>query len=307
MKNTRGEELPKFGPEGFDKIAIIGSAPSSIRLAPFKDPSWAIWGCSPGAYGACPRSDVWFEIHRWEPPALGVPEDAANKPWFSPEYAAWLQQHPCVIVAQPVASMANPWVYPFDEMIAKHGPYFFTSSVAWMLAMAVEMKPRAIGLWGIDMAASSEYAFQRPGCQHFIGLAMEAGIEVILPPESDLMRPSTLYGISEYDPMHIKLLARKRELEGRRNNAMVALNHAQNEKMFLDGAIDNLEYILQTWVNKVPTDLRMAVGKLSKGNPLIAMHQREVEIEAREPEVKVRKPRKPRQNGAGETQEVRVE
>lgn len=270
----------KFGKDGFDKIALIGSAPSSIRLAPFSDESWAIWGCSPGAYGLCPRADVWWEIHRWEPPAVGKPFDAANVPWFSPEYAEFLRlfKGP-VITSQPIASVPNSAPLPFRELIDKYGPYHFTSSVAWMLATAIEMKPRAIGLWGIDMAASSEYAFQRPGCQHFIGLAMQLGIEVILPPESDLIRPTTLYGVSEYNPMMIKLKARKAELEGRLNAATNSANAAQQEITFLRGALDQNEYILSTWIDDVPTDLRMAVGSHKHANPLFTMHSREVVIE----------------------------
>ena len=27
------------------KIALIGSAPSSIQQAPYHDPSWLVWGC----------------------------------------------------------------------------------------------------------------------------------------------------------------------------------------------------------------------------------------------------------------------
>jgi len=269
----------KFGKDGFDKIALIGSAPSSIRLAPFADESWAIWGCSPGAYGLCSRSDVWWEIHRWEPPAVGKPFDAANVPWFSPEYAEFLRLYPGpVITSQPIASVPNSVALPFQELIEKYGPYHFTSSVAWMLATAIEMKPKAIGLWGIDMAASSEYAFQRPGCQHFIGLAMQRGIEVILPPESDLMRPTTLYGVSEYNPMMIKLKARKAELEGRRNAAQNQMAAAQQEVTFLNGALDQNEYILSTWIDQVPTDLRMAVGEHKHANPLFTMHSREVVV-----------------------------
>lgn len=253
------EEKPqvRITREGADKIAIIGSAPSSIRLAPFNDPSWSIWGCSPGAYGLAPRSEAWFEIHRWEPANPGVPMDATAQPWFSPEYCEFLRRHPAVMMATDHADVPNSVRYPFEEMLEKYGPYFFTSSIAYMLALAIELKPKAIGLWGVDMAASSEYAFQRPGCQHFIGLAMEAGIDVVLPPESDLMQPSTIYGISEYQPMHIKLLARLRELEGRRNDANARAAHATNEAHFLNGAIDNLNYILQTWVTPVGEDLSM--------------------------------------------------
>src|SRR5215467_5742575 len=31
-----------------EKVAIIGTAPSSRMLAPFNDPTWDIWVCSPG-------------------------------------------------------------------------------------------------------------------------------------------------------------------------------------------------------------------------------------------------------------------
>ena len=50
------------------KIALIGSAPSSIQQAPYHDPSWLVWGCSPGAYGVVPkgRSNVWWELHLYE-------------------------------------------------------------------------------------------------------------------------------------------------------------------------------------------------------------------------------------------------
>lgn len=146
----------KLGPEGFDKIAIIGSAPSSVRLAPYGDQSWAIWGCSPGAYGEVPygRSDVWFEIHRWEPSTPGDPRDAHNKSWFSPEYVRFLEQHQGpVYMAEQIPSVKNCVVYPFHDMNAEFGPYFWTSSMAYMLALAIKLKPRAIGLWGVDMAA----------------------------------------------------------------------------------------------------------------------------------------------------------
>ena len=260
------------------KIALVGSAPSSIRLAPFSDPSWQIWGCSPGAYGIVPRSDAWFELHRWEPPAAGKPLDH-NVPWFSPEYCQFLREYPGVVFTTvPIDEIKNHQPYPFVQMLAKYGPYHFTSTIAWMLALAIEQKPEAIGLWGIDMAATEEYGFQRPGCQHFIGLAMSQGIEIILPPESDLMRPTTLYGLSEYNPRQIKLLARQRELQGRLANCNATLANAQKEQMFLQGALDNLNYIFTTWVDEVPEDLRFAISDARQGNPALSVHQKNIFI-----------------------------
>ena len=143
------------------KIALIGTAPSSIGLAPYSEPSWKIWGCSPGAYPLVPRSEAWFEIHRWEPPVLGKPDKQV--PWLSPEYVAWLAQHPCVWMFDPPAGMPNMHLIPHVQLRTKYSDYFFTSSLAWMFAMAIEAildanskedkGPHAIGLWGVDMAA----------------------------------------------------------------------------------------------------------------------------------------------------------
>jgi hypothetical protein len=250
----------KLGPEGFDKIAIIGSAPSSVRLAPYGDKTWAIWGCSPGAYGEIPygRSDVFFELHRWEPSTAGDPRDPANKPWFSPEYVRFLEQHQGpVYMSEKIPSVQNCLVYPFHDMAAEFGPYHWTSSMAYMIAMAIKMKPRAIGLWGIDMAAHTEWASQRPACQHFLGLAASMGIKIVIPLESDLLQPTTPYGIIENHPRHAKLLIRRQELANRMgvHQSQVASHSAQME--FCKGALDNLDYILACWTDDPDPGLKI--------------------------------------------------
>src|ERR1700739_1010264 len=241
----------KFGPDGVTRIAIVGSASSSVQLAPYRDPSWAIWGCSPGVYGAAPRRNVCLETHRWEPQEPGFPQDPKAKPWFSPEYVRFMEEFAGpVFMSEQIASVKNCVLYPYEAMRAKHGPYHFTSTIAWMLALALELKPQAIGLWGVDMAANEEYALQRPGCQHFMGLALRMGIQVVLPPESDLMMHSTMYGISEINPRHIKCIVRLRELETRRNVAQQQVQNLNSEVLYLNGAIENMKYMLAHWVDQ---------------------------------------------------------
>lgn len=261
----------KLGPEGFRKIGIIGSAPSSVRLAPYNDPQWALWGCSPGVYGVAPygRIDTWWEVHRYEPPTCGDPNNAANKGWFSPEYDRFLKEFkgpvfmasPVADVEVPVAAIPNSVRVPFEDYVAKYGPYFFASSMSYMLVHAIETllgmrKDRntpeageAIGLWGVDMAAASEYAWQRPGCQHFIGLAKSLGIDIVLPPESDLMQPPSLYGICEYNPRHAKLLARMNEMDQGVAHWTNVLTNAQQQLAHVKGAQDNLKYVMATWID----------------------------------------------------------
>lgn len=255
----------KLGPDGADKIAIVGSAPSSVQLAPYRQMDWAIWGCSPGVYGVAPRKDAWFELHRWEPSEPGFANDPNGKSWFSPEYVRFMELFDGpVFMTSPVPSVKNCVLFPYQRLLEEHGPYHFTSSVAWMLAYAIEQRPKAIGMWGIDMAATEEYARQRPGCQHFLGIARQRGIEIVLPPESDLLMPTTMYGISEVHPRHIKLLARKTELQGRLQAHEQQQQFHASQALFLKGALDNLNYLFDHWVMDISPDIEMAVSRSSK-------------------------------------------
>lgn len=234
------------------KVALIGSAPSSIPLAPYDDPEWFIIGCSPGAYGiAGPKSDAWCELHRWEPQVPGYA--GTGKPWFSPEYCEFLVRHPGTVwMADPVPpEVPNAKAFPMQEMAEKYGPFFFTSSLSYMWAMALETPGvEEIGMWGVDMSANEEYGYQRAGCQYFITLAIQRGIKVTVPPESDILQPTYWYGVTENHPMMIKLSARRNELQQRKAAADQRAAQAREESLFLSGALDDINYMINTWVTQ---------------------------------------------------------
>ena len=247
------------------KIAILGSAPSSLRLAPFGDPSWKIWGCSPGVYSQCPRVNAWFELHRWEPGVIGVA--STQKQWFSPEYVAWMglrgSEGALVWMYDAVPEIPGSRRLPVEDLMEKYGTFFFTSSIAWMICCAIEdileardareargeaaADPDQIALFGIDMAATEEYGYQRAGCQHFLLLAADLGIQVVVPPESDLLRPMPLYGICESSHYWIKMTERKREIQARINQAQANLQNITNELHFCRGVMEDIDYQMQTW------------------------------------------------------------
>lgn len=262
------------------KYAILGSAPS-LPLAPFGDPSWRFFGCSPGVYPYVNLGTLrgWFELHRWEPGEIGKP--ATQKQWFSPEYVAWMRQLPPHVnlwMQGEPADTPNAKRLPIEQLSAKYGTYFWTSSISIMIACAIEdilderqkreallrdnpptdadgIAARAayvppvdeIGLWGVDMTASEEYGYQRAGCQHFLTLAQTLGIKITVPPESDLLRPMPIYGFCEGEWWHIKLTQRQRELTGRLHGARQAVADATRQVAFLEGAMDDMNYHLLTW------------------------------------------------------------
>ena len=257
------------------KVALVGSAPSSIRTAPafdksyaefsqgkqhrypppqFVDESWEIWACSPGAFGVLPRFTRFFEVHRWEPGA----------PWFSPEYCQFLREfNGPVYVGQEIPEIKNHVVYPIERVEDEFSTYFLNSSLSLMCALAIleiedlwkanpehDKTEDVIGFFGVDMAATEEWASQRPGCHFFVLEALRRGIGVYVPPESDLLRPLPVYGLCEWDHAYIKATARMREFNARKQEAENQLNAGQANLRFMQGAIDDLDYQIKTWMSK---------------------------------------------------------
>lgn len=233
-------------------IALVGSAPSSARAAPYNDPRWQIWGCSPGLYGVAPRVNAWFELHVYEP----------GQPWFSPEYVQWLNALPGRgvtlwmgapepdAVEYKAAPITGAQVVPHHEINAEFDPscWFNTSSLFWMTAIAIKAGATKIGYWGVDMAATEEYEMQRAGIHFLAYEAMRRGIEVGTPKESDLFTPRFRYGIDEWTHSFAKNRAREAELKTRLNQATAEMNAKQGEVAFLNGAIDDHKYMRDTWV-----------------------------------------------------------
>jgi len=270
-EETMSNEAPKLGPDGYTGIAILGTAGTSMALAPFNDPAWAIWACSPGAYPICAqnRSDVFFEVHRWQPTPPGKIGSPGTKPWFSPEFHTFLREHKGpVFMSEAHADIPSSRRIPFELLIEKYGPYFWTSSVAYMIAMAIDaLQDRAaagekvaIGMWGVDMSASEEWSYQRPGCQHFLGLAMSLGIQVILPQESDLMRPPTMYGIGELNPRHIRLIARRAEAQAQHDQLIAQHDEIIKRTMMAKGVLQEIDYLLGAWTDDINPDPKKAVS-----------------------------------------------
>ena len=219
-------------------IVLLGTAPASMQLAPFGAPEeWEIWACSPGTFGM-PRIDKHFELHRWEP----------GQQWLPDTYVKWLREFPGeVIMSAHEPSVKGCKVLEWERLVKLFGPYFFTSSLAWMMAMAIERRPKKIAFYGVDMASTTEYHDQRMGCQYFAMIARSMGIEVGVPPESDLLRPAPLYGVCENSHAWIKQTARAREMAARVKQAEEDARVATETIHFLKGAMDDQDWQLHSF------------------------------------------------------------
>jgi len=224
------------------KIALIGTAPTSRGLAPYNDPSWTIWACSPGNMGVVPRADAWFEIHG----NLLSPECKS----YGEPYIEWMKKLPIPVYMHRHDWVPNARQFPRDALVAKYGNSFFTSSFAWMMAFAIECGASEISLYGIDMASRNEYILQRPGFFFFKWIAEQRGIKVSAPHESDIMQPPGLYGYSDCTPMGRKITARRIEMQQR----LTALRNERDQRSqqitYLEGAAEDLDYFESIWMGQ---------------------------------------------------------
>ena len=220
------------------KIAMVGTAPSSRRLAPFADTSWKIWACSP-ANQDLPRVDQWFEVHS----NLLWPENQH----YGASYVEWLKKQTFPIYMQDNSIVPNATPLPIQALVQEFGKYFFTSSFAYMLAMGILAKADEIAMFGIDMASKDEYILQRPGGHYFMQEATKRGIKVSVPYESDLAQFPELYGYGDSTPFGRKLAVRKKELEDRIGQMVGERDKLSHSITYLQGALEDMDYIKSIW------------------------------------------------------------
>jgi hypothetical protein len=68
--------------------------------------------------------------------------------------------------------------YPIKEIIEFFGVDYFSNTVDYALALAIYDGATEIDLYGVNMELGSEYEFEKPGVEFWIGLAMGRGIKV---------------------------------------------------------------------------------------------------------------------------------
>ena len=236
-----------------ERVAFIGSSPSSRHLAPFDKPEWEIWGCGPAfqdeglpCFPGFPpmRWDRWFEIH----------DMSENDPEFgsviNPNYWEWLVKQTKPIYYRPPLYKELPGLeFPWDAILDKHGGYFLDSTPAWQMAFAYEYFPniKEVGLYGIDFADITERQQQKKGCYHFIRLFKLRGVKVHIPEESDMSWEPPPY--PDVDPLAKKLSSIENQLmqrhllaEQTREQYKNAMIQQEADLLRIKGALEQVEY-----------------------------------------------------------------
>ena len=222
------------------KIAILGTCPSRMQ-APLGDLSWDIWTIGPGGKNSN-RWNVLFEIH--------------GKGTWPEGFAEYLQELKAerppkrIFTEDPMPDWPANVVYPKDQLYAKYGRKWFTSSISYALALALALEEGVteLGVFGIDLESGEEYVHQYDGARYFLDLARLAGVNLILPAGCGLMRDPLPYPNS-YESHIAMTLQSKMDYLGQ----LVGQKRAQHGQLaaeinHIDGEIAAFDFIRKMYV-----------------------------------------------------------
>ncbi len=221
-------------------VYVVGFAPSWADT-PWEQSDSHYWGMN-ALHKLAPdqKWNAWFQLHDIEEHHK---EDME-------EHIKWLVSQPMPIYMWEEHvekyQLPNAVPYPRELIVAKYGRYF-TNTVSWMIAYAIEAAFSKIGVYGVDMAQDSEYGNQRPSCEYFLGWARGVGIEIDIPPNSDLLKSPWLYGYQDGGMMTVKYKARLKELAERREALERQRNQAHEAALQVMGAQEDTQYWLRAW------------------------------------------------------------
>ena len=169
------------------KVALVGFATNTLHLVPWYDPTFEIWGLNQGYSHMMRRGDRHFEMHQPE-----FTEDARE-----PDYLKFLSSLTIpVYMIDLRADIPASVRYPIEAAITLAGRDYFTSSISYMIALAMIEGFEEIHLYGINLAIGDEYAYEKPNAEWWIGMALGRGIRVIVPQASSLLKQFARYGYS---------------------------------------------------------------------------------------------------------------
>lgn len=187
-----------------ETVIIIGTAPT-LNIVPWDNPDADYWACAPvitHPQHKGHRIDALFEMHPIEYWTTIIPR--LN------EYCA--ENKNCKIyMQQKFSQIINSEKYPLAEVQTSinHPKLrsYFTSTIAYMVGLAIASGYKKIELYGVHMASQEEeYSLQRPCLEALLALAWGRGIDFWLPDESDVFKSVVLYGYQQENGTLLKLI-----------------------------------------------------------------------------------------------------
>lgn len=250
---------------GKNTVALVGFAATTRDAAPWDDPDTEIWGLNEAAIQPWfKRFDRWFQIHPEDNFMREGNQNDPNHPKWLMEargFPIYMQAH----YEQVPASVA----LPINEIIKRYGNYL-TSSLSYMLTLAMLEGFERIELYGFEMGTRTEYHYQKSNAEYLIGMARGLGFEIYLPPGCSLCK-GKMYGFETMD------VTFRQRLEYRKTaitEEMQKVRDEAKEAQGLELALDKIarlrpddEELVKLWKEQEP----ITQGKVAKANYIVGV------------------------------------
>lgn len=238
------------------KLAIVGCSDSRI-YAPFEDESWELWGVN-NLFYHIKRWDKWFEIHQltFDGKTYLRRGEKDFRGESVKDYLTHLGEMKTPIYMQKHwDEIPTSIAYPLNEVLEFFQTSYFTNTISWMIALGIYQEFEEIGIWGVDMAVDTEYHWQRPSCEYFIGyfdgLCKGKGLKtkLYMPPQCDLCKARYMYAFQETEQAEWtkKMRDMKLGMVDRQRKAEMKIREAEKEFHQYTGALQAQKEIDKIW------------------------------------------------------------
>jgi hypothetical protein len=213
------------------EVCIFGYAEETRSLVNDLPPEVEVWGINMANMFAKKGTNFtrWIQIHPRDWASQGQPPTGY---WGRPKaHFNYLKNFKGdVVMSYNEPDIPNCKVFPFERLKKKFSSEYYTSSFAYLAALAIDEGYDKVYFYGVNLTAIDEYIHQKAGLEYFIGMMHAKGIEVEIPDGSGLLTAPN-YGVNSKDG---KLQAHvSQRLEKARNKLDEAASN-----MTISGAIE---------------------------------------------------------------------
>ena len=260
-----------------ERVDIVGFT-SHRSHSGFENPDREIWGLN-DLYIDMPviSNDRlrWFQIHDWnEGRPVESATDLTKGPVHprDPSHVEWLSAQAKeipVYFLNPRPEVPDARLLDMDAMNAYFSldgetPFgYWTNTISYMIGLAIMEGFKEIGVYGVDMMMGggdgSEYGYQRPSCEFFLGWARGAGIKVHLPAESDLLKTAYAYGDTQGNDFRTKVKSMLTEYTSRLGQVRNQKQQMVMAEAELTGAKNFGDWVTRSWM---PGDGDESLGRV---------------------------------------------
>jgi len=81
--------------------------------------------------------------------------------------------------------------FPYQQILADFGTFWFNSAPSWLVPFALMTGASEIGLF-VDKLDEAQHL----GLLHWMWTCEQLRVRMFIPPESELLKPKTIYGLT---------------------------------------------------------------------------------------------------------------